>query len=223
MHSGDTSIIGPARFLPTAERYNLITNIDRWMVKNCVLKLSQLDNVGKNLKMLSINISGASLSDPKFLKYVKSVFDQYSVATEKICFEITETVAVSNLVEANSFIKYLRDLGCKFALDDFGTGFSSLESLKHLPVDFIKIDGVFVRDIDTNAVDHEMVRSLHKIAKLMNIETIAEFVETINVLDTLRDIGVNYVQGFAISEPMLMEEMLNFQNTQTSQNIKFAS
>jgi len=137
------------------------------------------------------------------------IFEAYDVPADKICFEITETAAVSNLFEANNFIDALRDLGCKFALDDFGTGFTSFENMKNLPVDYVKIDGTFIKDINTNPVDYEMVDALHKICKLMGIQTIAEFVENQEILDTLNKIGVTYSQGYAISKPLRLQELLD--------------
>ncbi len=222
MFNENNSLITPNRFLPTAERYNLINKIDRWVFKACIKKLSEHSELYEKIKMLSINISAATLCEPQFLKFVISEFENCAVPAEKICFEVTETVAVSNLPEANNFITRLRKLGCKFALDDFGTGFSSFEILKHLPVDFVKIDGIFIREIDTNPIDYEMVYSLHKIAKLMRIQTIAEYVESEEILHTLEDIGIDYVQGYAISSPMTLNEVLNRDPSQ-SDILKFAS
>jgi len=168
---------------------------------------------------LSINISGASLCDPSFLNYVKSIFNKYDVPTNIICFEITETIAVSNLTEANNFINELREHGCRFSLDDFGTGFSSFENLKHLKVDYVKIDGIFIRDICTNKIDLEMVRSLHSISKLMNIKTVAEYVENDQILAILQQIGVDYIQGYAISKPLPIEQIL-FDQGQTDTKLR---
>ncbi len=221
MFNENDSLITPNRFLPTAERYNLINKIDRWVFKACVKKLSEHQELYEKINILSINISAATLCEPQFLRFVISEFENSSVPAEKICFEVTETVAVSNLPEANNFISNLRKLGCKFALDDFGTGFSSLEILKHLPVDFVKIDGIFIREIDTNPVDYEMVASLHRIAKLMHIQTIAEYVESEAILNTLKDIGIDYVQGYAINSPMTLNEVLEQDSLQSS-ILKFA-
>lgn len=214
MNGENNTLISPNRFLPTAERFNLIQKIDRWVFKASIKKLSTQHDLFKHVNSLSINISGATLCEPTFRNYVTSVFKEYKVPAEKICFEITETVAVSNLIEANNFIDCLRNLGCKFALDDFGTGFSSFDNLKNLPVDYVKIDGSFIREINTNAIDYEMVSSLHRIAKLMKIETVAEFVENQEILETLNDIGINYVQGYEISRPLHMHELLdpNYRN-----------
>ena len=214
MTSDNDTLMTPNRFLPTAERYNLINKIDRWVFKACIKKLDTHSALYSHVNMLSINISGATLCEPSFREYVTSIFNQYSVPAEKICFEITETAAFSNLVEANNFINCLRSLGCKFALDDFGTGFSSFDNLKNLAVDYVKIDGSFIKEIVTNPIDHEMVSSLHKISNLMGIETIAEFVENQQILDTLNEIGITYVQGYAISKPLSLKDLLdpNYRN-----------
>ena len=209
MNSENNSLITPNRFLPTAERYNLINKIDRWVFKACIKKLDENKALFNHVNMLSINISGATLCEPTFRKYAISIFEKHNVPADKICFEITETVAVSNVIEANNFIDALRNLGCKFALDDFGTGFSSFDHLKNLPVDYVKIDGSFIKEINSNPVDYEMVSALHKISKLMNIETIAEFVENQEVLDTLNEIGITYAQGYAISKPLQLHELLD--------------
>jgi len=221
MTSDNNTLMTPNRFLPTAERYNLINKIDRWVFKACIKKLDTHSDLYRHVDMLSINISGATLCEPSFREYVTSIFNQYTVPAEKICFEITETVAVSNLMEANNFITCLRSLGCKFALDDFGTGFSSFDTLKNLAVDYVKIDGSFIREIHTNPIDYEMVSSLHKIAKLMEIETIAEFVENQKILDTLDEIGITYVQGYAISKPLNLKDLLdpNYRNIDVREKI----
>ena len=209
MHGKTNTLIAPNRFLPTAERYNLINKIDRWVFLACIKKLNENKELYKYVNTLSINISGATLCEPTFRKYVISIFKKFNVPADKICFEITETVAVSNIIEANNFIDTLRSLGCKFALDDFGTGFSSFDNLKNLSVDYVKIDGSFIKSINSNPVDHEMVDALHKIANLMNIETIAEFVESQEILDTLNEIGINYAQGYVISKPLHLHELLD--------------
>ena len=223
MLNDNNSLITPNRFLPAAERYNLVNKIDRWVFKTCIKILEENTQLLNNVNTLSVNISGASLCEPSYLKYVNSIFEQYEVAPEKICFEITETVAVSNLSEANNFISRLRDLGCKFALDDFGTGFSSFENLKYLTVDYVKIDGIFIRDLQTNKIDYEMVHSLHKIAKLMNIKTIAEYVESDETLSTLKEIGVDYVQGYAISKPLTLDQVLKANFEEKKKILRFAS
>ena len=221
MNSANNSLITPNRFLPTAERYNLISKIDRWVFKACIKKLNDHKTLYNHVNTLSINISGATLCEPTFREYVISIFDTFNVPAEKICFEITETAAVSNLIEANNFIDALRSLGCKFALDDFGTGFTSFDNLKNLPVDYVKIDGSFIKDINTNPIDYEMVYALHKISTLMKIETIAEFVENQQILDTLNQIGITYAQGYGISKPLQLHELLdpNHRNIDLSKKI----
>jgi len=222
MLNENDSVITPNWFLPTAERYNLINKIDRWVFEATIRTLADNQDLYSKLNTLSINISGASLCDPSFLKYVKSVFRKYEVPTELICFEITETIAVSNLTEANNFISELHKHGCRFSLDDFGTGFSSFENLKHLKVDYVKIDGIFIRDICTNKIDLEMVRSLNSISKLMNIRTVAEYVENDETLKILQELGVDYIQGYAISKPLPLEQIL-FSNNQTETTLRVVS
>ncbi len=219
MLNENDSIITPNWFLPTAERYNLITRIDRWVFEATIRILSENQSLYEKISTLSINISGASLCDPSFLNFVKSIFSRYTIPTEIICFEITETIAVSNLTEANNFITELHKHGCRFSLDDFGTGFSSFENLKHLKVDYVKIDGIFIRDICTNKIDLEMVRSLNSISKLMNIKTIAEYVEDDAILATLQQLGVDFIQGYAISKPLPLEQVL-FTQSQPQSNLR---
>ena len=222
MLNDNDSVITPNWFLPTAERYNLINRIDRWVFEASIRTIAENQYLYNSINTLSINISGASLCDPSFLKYVNSIFKKYNVPTELICFEITETIAVSNLTEANNFIMELHKHGCRFSLDDFGTGFSSFENLKHLQVDYVKIDGIFIRDINTNKIDLEMVRSLNAISKLMDIKTIAEYVENEEILETLKDIGIDYVQGYVISKPVPLEQVL-FKNDNNSRKLRIVN
>ena len=222
MLNENDSIITPNWFLPTAERYNLITKIDRWVFEATIRTIAENKYIYTSINTLSINISGASLCDPSFLKFAKSIFKKYDIPTDLICFEITETIAVSNLTEANNFINELRKNGCRFSLDDFGTGFSSFENLKHLKVDYVKIDGIFIRDINSNKIDLEMVRSLNSISKLMNIRTIAEYVEDDSILATLQQLGIDYVQGYAISEPLPIEQVL-LSNIKSNQMLKIVN
>ena len=222
MQNDNDSVITPNWFLPTAERYNLITRIDRWVFEATIRTLSDNKDLYKTINTLSINISGASLCDPSFLNFVRSIFSKYDIPTEIICFEITETIAVSNLTEANNFITELHKHGCRFSLDDFGTGFSSFENLKHLKVDYVKIDGIFIRDICSNKIDLEMVRSLNSISKLMNIKTIAEYVEDESILSTLQELGVDFIQGYAISKPLPLEQIL-LTNNQTQSKLRIVS
>jgi diguanylate cyclase (GGDEF)-like protein/PAS domain S-box-containing protein len=208
----DGNIISPASFIPAAERYNLMTLVDRWVVNNlfqCIGNQPDSDqcldqsvsSVEEVSDVYAVNLSGDSLNDERFIDYVTQLFEIYKVSPQSICFEITETVAIKNLERTERLIQKLHKLGCLFALDDFGNGMSSLAYLKNLSVDFLKIDGAFVRDISTDKVALEMVRAIAKLASVMEIQTIAEFVEDAITLEQLKQLGVDYAQGYLISKP----------------------
>jgi diguanylate cyclase (GGDEF)-like protein len=199
----DGELVLPGAFIPAAERYHLMSNIDRWVIHDVFSRLSQLSNTDE--MMFAINLSGQSIGDETLLKYVLENIKQYDIDPARICFEITETAAVANLDSARQFIGHLHDMGVKFALDDFGSGLSSFAYLKNLNVDYLKIDGSFVRDIALDPVDFAMVASINKIGHLMGIETIAEFVEDEDILECLRDIGVDFAQGYYIHRPCLFD------------------
>jgi EAL domain-containing protein (putative c-di-GMP-specific phosphodiesterase class I) len=148
-----------------------------------------------------INLSGTSIGDDRLLDFIRSEFVEYGLARGAVCFEITETAAIANLGKAAHFIGELRDLGCRISLDDFGAGMSSFRYLKHLPVDFLKIDGSFVLDMLIDPIDSAMVEAIHRVGSLMGKQTIAEFVENRMILDRLREIGVDFAQGFALGRP----------------------
>jgi EAL domain-containing protein (putative c-di-GMP-specific phosphodiesterase class I) len=160
------------------------------------------------INFISINLSGPSLADATFLEFVIKRLQESGVSAEKICFEITETAAISNLNKATTFISTLRGLGCRFALDDFGSGLSSFAYLKNLPVEYLKIDGMFVRGIVDDPIDHAMVKSINEIGQVMGMKTIAEFVESDEIKRMLKRIGVNYAQGFAIGKPQPFDQLL---------------
>jgi diguanylate cyclase (GGDEF)-like protein len=201
MVEADGSLISPGSFLPAAERFNLATRLDRWVVKHAFGWLRDNPRLVDRLGLCSINLSGQSVGDGDFLGFVSDLLVSHSVPTDRICFEITETAAVANLTAASQFINSLRAKGCQFALDDFGSGLSSFNYLKHLPVDYLKIDGVFVRDIVTDPVDLAMVRSINEMGHVLGKRTIAEFVEDQPILDRLRELGVDYAQGYHIGRP----------------------
>jgi diguanylate cyclase (GGDEF)-like protein len=199
-------LIPPGAFIPAAERYNLMTSVDRWVVKHTLEWLSENPCIAGLLGKCSINLSGQSISDPQFLAYLLDLLADSTVSSEKVCFEITETAAITNLSEATQFIALLKEVGCSFALDDFGSGLSSFAYLKNLPVDYLKIDGSFVKDIVDDPIDEAMVRSINEIGHVMGKETIAEFVENEQILDKLYEIGIDYAQGFGVYMPIPLEE-----------------
>jgi len=209
MQDYDGKIIPPGAFLPAAERYNLIATLDRWVINYSFSMLMQYPLFLSSIGHFSINLSGQSLTEDGFLDFIISMFDETGMQPEKICFEITETAAIANLSMASNFINTLRDIGCRFALDDFGSGLSSFGYLKNLPVDYLKIDGMFVRDIVTDPIDRAMVKSINEIGQVMGMETIAEFVESDEITEMLRDIGVDYVQGYAFGAPIPLTDVLD--------------
>ncbi|NOZ53104.1 MAG: EAL domain-containing protein [Gammaproteobacteria bacterium] len=194
--------IPPMAFLPAAERYDLMPEIDRWVIKNAFRELGSFQHKHPNEDYIwTINISGQSLCDEAFLDFVVEQYQYYSVKPFHVCFEITETAAVANLVSASHLIAKLTDQGFQFALDDFGSGLSSFNYLKNLPVDYIKIDGSFVKDIVDDPIDCAMVESINQIGHKLGLKTIAEFVEDEQTLEKLRIMGVDFVQGRVIHEP----------------------
>lgn len=194
-------IVAPGLFIEAAERYSITPNIDRWVIKNSFRWLVSEADEREKLAMCSINLSGQSLGDEKFLPFVVEQFQMSGLDATKICFEITETAAIASYSQANRFINALKELGCKFALDDFGTGLSSFGYLKHFPVDFLKIDGSFVKEILHDPIDREMVRSINEIGHLTGKKTIAEFAENEEIITMLRGMGIDYAQGYGVSEP----------------------
>jgi len=194
-------IATPSAFIPAAERYHLIASIDRWVVHAAFVSLACRALSHGDETCFAINLSGQSIGDDYFLEYVLAEIELTGVQPNRICFEITETAAVGNLLQAMRFIEVLKHLGCRFVLDDFGSGLSSFAYLKNLQVDFLKIDGSFVRDMTGNPVQRALVESIHQIGQVMGIRTIAESVENRATLEALREIGVNFVQGYGISLP----------------------
>jgi len=206
MKNDDGSLVPPMAFIPAAERYNMMPIIDKVVVEMALKKLKKISD-GDTDVHFSINISGQSLSTPSFLELVIRTIDETDVDPEKIMFEITETAAIANLTRAITFIQTLKGLGCEFALDDFGSGLSSFAYLKNIPVDYLKIDGYFVRDIIDDPTDAAFVTSISQIGKVMGIKTIAEYVENVEILEKLRSIGVGYAQGFHFGKPKALTEL----------------
>jgi diguanylate cyclase (GGDEF)-like protein len=199
----DGTLAFPGAFLPAAERYSLLPAIDRWVVSTALSRLGEAFRAGRvsAADTYTINLSGASIGDETFLAFARARVADSGLPPGVVCFEITETVAISNFDVAVQFVQELRTVGCRFALDDFGSGLSSFAYLKQLPVDFLKIDGNFVRGVLLDTIDKAMVESVNRIAHEMGLRTVAEFVETDAILDCLREIGVDYAQGYAIGRP----------------------
>lgn len=200
-------IVMPGAFLPAAERYHLSGKLDRWVVGTALDWLSNNPAHLDELSLCAINLSGHSLGDRRLLDYLLGRLSKKSPLNHKLCFEITETAAIANFSSALYFIQTLKGIGCRFALDDFGSGFSSFAYLKKLPVDFLKIDGMFVEGVVDDPVSLAMVNSINEVGHVMGMETIAEFVENDHILDTLRTVGVNYAQGYGIGKPRPLAEL----------------
>jgi len=198
----DDKIVLPGAFLPAAERYGLMPRIDQWVVNNTLAWMGdQLRQHGQLEGVYCINLSGASLSDERFRQNLHATLEQLQLPAGSVCFEITETAAVANLSKVVHFIGEVKQLGCLFALDDFGSGLSSFAYLKNLPVDFLKIDGSFVKDIETDPIDLAMVQAINAIGHVMGLKTIAEYVSAPGILERVQDIGVDFGQGFHLGEP----------------------
>ncbi len=206
----DGKMILPTAFIASAERYHLMPNIDRWVIKNAFIAYRQLLDVNPNgcHYIFSINLSGTSLSDISLLGYIQEQFVKYGVPPTSICFEITETAAIVNLKNTILLFSALQKMGCSFALDDFGSGMSSFMYLKNFDVDYLKIDGSFVKEMHLNRIDHAMVRSIHNVAESMNIKTVAEFVENEAILKQLEIIGIHYGQGLHLGAPMKVKDLI---------------
>lgn len=193
--------VTPINFLPSTERYNLSIKIDEWVVRNVFEWMASKKNKLNQIDYCTINLSGLSIDNEMFLEYVLYHLQTSGLPGEKICFEITETAAIANLAKATRFINKLNSHGCLFALDDFGSGVSSFGYLKNLPVDYIKIDGSFIKNMMNDPIDLAMTRSINDIAHVMGKKTIAEFVEDEQILNMLKKIGVDYAQGYVIGRP----------------------
>lgn len=206
------NIIPPGAFMPAAERYNLMPMIDRWVIRQTLemIREAQGELAFPPLEC-AINLSGQSLCDDDLLTYVIDLFDETGIPCESISFEVTETAAVANLTRAKRFISVLREMGCSFSLDDFGAGLSSFGYLKSLPVDYLKIDGAFVRDMVIDRIDNAMVRSINEIGHLMGLKTIGEYAEDEMVLLALKHAGVDFAQGNAVAVPQPFSEILELE------------
>ncbi len=201
MRDEQGALVSPDLFIAAAERYGITPRIDRWVVETAFRWLVSEADERERLELCSINLSGQSLVDDDFLPFVVRQFQRSGLDATKICFEITETSAIASYAQASRFINALKELGCKFALDDFGTGLSSFGYLKHFPVDYLKIDGSFVKEILHDPIDREMVRSINEIGHLTGKKTIAEYAANTEIITMLKGMGVDYAQGYGIAEP----------------------
>ena len=201
------NILPPGFFLPAAERYNLVHKVDRWVIRASLNWLARNPLQLENLQCCAINLSGMSLNDEKLFDFIQLQLKKTKVPSEKICFEITETAAITNLSKATGLIAQLRKLGCKTALDDFGSGMSSFAYLKNFPIDYLKIDGVFVKDIISDPIDNAMVKSINDIGHVLGLKTIAEYVEDEEILARLKEIGVDEAQGYHIAKPQPLDQL----------------
>ncbi len=211
MQDSRGNAVAPDTFIPTAERYILMPAIDRWVIGHLfsrrAAELREWHRRYPDQFLYALNLSGTTLMDNSFLSYVKRQFEAHAIPYPSICFEITETAAVSDLGRARALAEELCDLGSSFAVDDFGTGFASFTYLKALPLRYLKIDGSLVRNIEQDAVDRALVDSINNIGHVLGLETIAEWAETPGLIQTLRNMGVDYAQGYAVGEPIQIEEL----------------
>lgn len=216
MHTDNNDLISPGLFLSAAERYHLMPSIDRWVLRNAFDFFAHNPTLLEQVEHFTINLSGQSLIDDSCFEYIEQLFQLHTLDANKICFEITETAAISNYNRAASFIYKVREKGCKFSLDDFGSGMSSFAYLKELPVDFLKIDGLFVKNIANDEIDKAMVASINDIGHVMKLKTVAEFVEDQDALNILEQLGVDYAQGYHLCRPFplidLTQDLLNSSN-----------
>jgi len=208
MVDDDGSEILPMAFIPAAERYFIMPSLDSWVIEETLrLCTRYLVTERETHCLFAVNLSGASLKDPEFRRKLLMQLQENPVMGPHLCFEITETAAIGNLTVVNDFIDAMREFGCSFALDDFGSGLSSFMYLKNLKVDYLKIDGAFVRDITRNPIDRSMVEAIHKIGHQMGLKTVAEYVESDQILAVLLEIGVDYVQGNGVHSPESVESL----------------
>lgn len=202
----DGEMVQPSAFIPAAERYGLMGAIDRWVIENVFHYYAKQFHNSHGIRF-AINLSGNSLNDDSLLAFVCEQLDRTSVPPDRICFEITETACIQHLSQATRFMKQLREKGCEFALDDFGSGFSSFSYLKHLPIDYLKIDGSFVLNMVANPLDREMVKAINQVGHIIGTRTIAEWVESKETVQQLRELGVDFVQGYEVGLSIPIEKL----------------
>lgn len=199
----------PLDFIRSAERFGYVTRVDRWVVRETFAWISRLMDMQKEAPQISINLSGTSITDNDFLDYTLEQISEYGVGTSKLCFEITETGVIDNLPRAADFVRTLKNIGCKFSLDDFGAGLASYEYLKELPLDYVKIDGMFITNIGDNPTDFAMAKSINDLAHFLGQKTVAECVENLDTVPALREIGIDYLQGWGIAPPRELGEIID--------------
>jgi EAL domain-containing protein (putative c-di-GMP-specific phosphodiesterase class I) len=195
-------------FIPAAERYGLMPRIDRWVITNACSTLAELRAQHGLIPTCMINLSGASVNDAGLAEFVRSQLEQFELPKYSIGFEVTETTAIANLATAAQLMNRLKDIGCPIALDDFGSGMSSFGYLRSLPVDYLKIDGDFVKDMTVDSVDYAVVEAIHHIGRVMGVQTVAESVESEAILTALVVVGVDFAQGFHLGLPVPMLDMM---------------
>lgn len=217
MLDGDGKLVPPMAFIPAAERYNLMTEIDKWVIENSMSILAAITPGQKEKFVFSINLSGQSIGDADILDFIRSSVSKYNIDPRQACFEITETAAITNISSATHFIKCLHELGCKFSLDDFGSGLSSFGYLRNLEVDYIKIDGEFIKSIETDHLSLSIVTSINEIGHVLGIETIAEFVENDSISERLSSMGIDCLQGFGIHVPEPLTDIFDRHNSQVNE------
>jgi diguanylate cyclase (GGDEF)-like protein/PAS domain S-box-containing protein len=208
LRSADGELVGPGAFMSAAERYGLMPRIDRWVIEHAFARFSELARRASTdccNDVVAINLSGASINDPDLIGFLREAQARTGMEWKRVCFEITETVAIRNLPLASGLVDELRSLGCQFALDDFGSGLSSFFYLRNLPVDYLKIDGSFIMDIVSDPIDRAMVEAIREVGRIVGVKTIAECVETPEVAEVLRTIGVDYAQGYYFGRPTTIE------------------
>ena len=218
MLGDDGEILAPALFMPAAERYQLMPLVDRWVIHNTMQALGKIwPSILATEAVFCVNLSGQSLTNTGFLAFIAEELDLSGVPPDKICFEITETAAISNIDEATLFMESLKSIGCRFALDDFGAGLSSFGYLKVLPVDYLKIDGSFVREVTTDEISRSMVNAMCQIGKTMGLQMIAEYVGDDETIYVLKRAGVDFVQGFHVGKPAPLKEITDLLQTKTAE------
>jgi ammonium transporter, Amt family len=203
----DGAIRPPSSFLPVAERYALTPAVDRFAVRTAIAWLTANPTIAQSLNYLSVNLSGQTLGDGEVRGWLESQVQANAACASRLCFEITETAFIRNLVPVRGFLERMAALGCRFALDDFGTGFSSLGYLQSLPVDFVKIDGAFVRGCDQDPRARTMLGAINDLCHTLGKQTVAEYVERPEILSLLREIGIDHAQGYAVSMPFRLDEL----------------